>query len=259
MARHFHCTECGRCCKGWLPLTLDDALLHAGRFPLAVIFSPLRQGASLFDHTARLGARVTLANGKQLAVRIAPTAYIPPSQDCPELAEDGRCKIYDARPSRCRTMPFSPYRGEDGQDDLLVPRDGWECDVSEAAPIVYRDGKILDRSDFNFEADALQRQPRVLGPYADWLLQSVPTLRKELANVSKKRLGGHVVVSFVSLLPRMPDVDAVAFAGRQLPVLRKFLDLTAGKPAHRDYHRRYRDYADELARIANSGGTVSGG
>ena len=46
MERRFHC---GQCCKGWLPLTLYDALSHTGRFPLAVIFSPLRQVASLFD------------------------------------------------------------------------------------------------------------------------------------------------------------------------------------------------------------------
>ena len=253
MERHFHCTEYGQCCKGWLPLTLDDALAHAGRFPLAVIWSPVRQGASLFDHTARLGARVTLPNAKQLAVRIAPTAYIPPAIDCPELAADGRCKIYDQRPSRCRTMPFSPYRGEDAQADLLVPRDGWECDVSEAAETVYRDGRILDRRDFDFEGEALRRQTAIIQPYADWLLQSVPTLLNELAKVSKRRPGGHVVVSFVSLIPRLPDVDAVEFAGRQLPVLRRFLELTAGKPAHREYHRRYQEYADELARLSNAG------
>jgi Fe-S-cluster containining protein len=253
MERRFHCTSCGQCCKGWLPLTLDDAVSHAGRFPLAVIWSPVRQGASLFDHTARLGARVTLRSGKELAVRIAPTAYIPPAMDCPELADDGLCEIYDRRPSRCRTMPFSPYRGEDQQEDLLVPRDGWECDISEAAEPVYRDGKILDRGDFDFEGGALERQTAIIQPYADWLLQSVPNHLAELTKVSKKRLGGHVVVSFVSLIPRMADVDAVGFANHQLPVLERFLEMTAGKPALREYHQRYQEYADELARISGAG------
>ena len=116
---------------------------------------------------------------------------------CPELADDGSCKIYDARPSRCRTMPFSPYRGEDQQDYLLVPRYGWQCDVSGAAEPVYRDGKTLDRANFDFEGAALARQAAIIQSSADWLLQSVPNLLAELIKVSKKRLGGHVVVSFV--------------------------------------------------------------
>ena len=252
MERRFRCTECGKCCYGWLPLTLKDALSHAGRFPLAVIWSPMRAGASLFDHTARLGARIDLPNGKELAVRIAPTAYIPPTIECPELAADGRCNIYGERPSRCRSMPFSPYRSEEHQEDLLVPREGWECDVSDTAPTVYREGQILDRRNFDFEADELMRQAAIIGPYADWLLQGVPTLMKELTKVSKKRLGGHVVVSFFSLLPRLPNVDVVEFAGRQLPVLNKFLEITAKKQALSEYHRRYREYADELQRVSNS-------
>ena len=63
---------------------------------------------------------------------------------CPALTEDNKCAIHDRKPSRCRTMPFSPYRDEAHQDDLLVPRDDWECDISADAPLVYRDGESAD-------------------------------------------------------------------------------------------------------------------
>jgi uncharacterized protein YchJ len=47
------------------------------------------------------------------------------------------------KPSRCKTMPFYPYREEKNQAEFLKPREGWECDVSEAAPIVYAGREIV--------------------------------------------------------------------------------------------------------------------
>ena len=112
----------------------------------------------------------------------------------------------------------------------------------------------MDRKDFEIEGAGLERQTAIIQPYADWLLQSIPSLLTELTKVSKKGLGGHVVVSFVSLIPRLADVDAVQFAARQLLVLERFMEMTVGKPAHRKYHQRYRQYSAELARIAGAGG-----
>ena len=82
MERRFHCTACGKCCFGWLPLSLDDAISNAGRFPLAMIWTTLRQGAKSFALNAELGTTVELRNRKRIAVQIAPTAYIPPSFPC---------------------------------------------------------------------------------------------------------------------------------------------------------------------------------
>jgi len=249
MERRFRCTECGKCCFGLLPLTLDDALAHAGRFPLVVMWTPVRQGTKSFSHAARLGTTVSLGKRKKIAVRIAPTAYIPPSLPCPALAPDGLCSIHAERPSRCRTMPFFPYREESDQAQMLIPRSGWECDTSATAPVVYRDKEIVHREDFDYEHDALVGQAAILGPYADWLLESVPTLREELVRVSKKRTGGHVVVNFSTLLPRLPRVDVADFARRQFPVMTAFAAKTAGVPALAEYHRRYRECAAELQRV----------
>ncbi len=249
MERRFRCTECGKCCFGLLPLTLDDALAHAGRFPLVVMWTPVRQGTKPFNHAQRLGTTVSLGKRKQLAVRIAPTAYIPPPLPCPALTLEGLCSIHAEKPSRCRTMPFFPYREESDQDQMLIPRSGWECDTSAAAPVVYRDKGIVHREDFDYEHGALLRQATILGPYADWLMESVPTLRDELVRASKKPTGGHVVVNFSTLLPRLPEVDVGDFARHQFPVMTEFAAKTAGVPGLAEYHRRYRECADELGHL----------
>ncbi len=249
MERRFSCTECGKCCFGWVPLTLKDALAHAGRFPLAVIWTPVRQGSKSFSITARLGLTVRLRKRRQIAVRIAPTAYIPPSLPCPALTPEGLCSIHAERPSRCRTMPFLPYREEWDQADLLIPRTGWLCVTSEAAPVVYRDKKIVHREDFNRERDELFRQAYTLRSYGEWLLESAPSLKEELIRVAKKRMGGHVVVNFSTLLPRLPEVDVVAFARKQFPVMTEFAAKTSGVPALAEDHKLYHECAAEMEHV----------
>ena len=44
MERHFDCTACGKCCYGQLPPTPPDALANAERFPLAILWTIIRQG-----------------------------------------------------------------------------------------------------------------------------------------------------------------------------------------------------------------------
>ena len=149
MERRFSCPTCGKCCYGQLPLSLDDALAHADRFPLVVMWTPVRQGGRSFDITAELGITIKLRKRRLAAVQITPCAYLPPSFACPELTEDGLCAIHAEKPQRCRTMPFSAYRDEKDQGDLLLPRPAWLCDVSPNAPVVYRDKGILAREAFD--------------------------------------------------------------------------------------------------------------
>ena len=249
MDRCFSCTACGKCCFGWLTLTLKDALAHAGRFPLAVIWTPVRQGTKSFSISARLGLTVRLRKRRKLAVRISPTAYIPPLLPCPALAPDGLCSIHAEKPSRCRTMPFSPYREEGDQADLLIPRTGWLCDTSEMAPVVYRDKKIVDREDFDDEREELIRQASTLRAYGEWLLESAPSLTDELVRVAGKRTGGHVVVNFSTLLPHLPEVDVVDFAQKQFPVLTEFAAKTYRIPAFAEYHKLYHECAAEMESV----------
>lgn len=251
MEYNFECTICGKCCFGQVPLTIKDALTHASRFPLAIIWTPFGPGNRFFDHTSRLGSMIRLSKKKEIGVRITPTAYIPPSLPCPELADDNSCRIHTEKPSRCRTMPFSPYRDEKHQAELLMPRENWECDITEDAPVVYRDNKILEREDFDTEFKDLLGQVDTLRRYADWLLSSVPTLMKELNKVAKKKGGGQVVVRFFSLLPHLPEVDVADFAARKSPIVEEFIGKTSGVPTLSKYHKHYTEYAKELNRVIN--------
>ncbi|EEF26054.1 conserved hypothetical protein, partial [Ricinus communis] len=72
-------------------------------------------------------------------------------------------------------MPFYAYKDEDSQRDMLVPRPGWECNTGDDAPVVYRDGSIIDKAEFSAERAALVEQAPTLQRYIDLLLKYDPT------------------------------------------------------------------------------------
>lgn len=248
MERRFHCTACGKCCTGILPLTLNDAVANAGRFPLAMMWTTIRQDAKSFAITARFGTTVQLGKRKQVAVKITPVSYMPPSLSCPALAPDNLCSIHADKPSRCRTMPFDPYRDEADQSDLLNPRPGWLCDTSNQAPVVYRDKKIVHREDFESERRDLMDQTSVLRAYADRLMTNAPNVAVAIEKAGNKPRGGHVVLNFTAIVSRLPQIDMAVFAQKQLPVLTVFADKTAGMPDAAEFHRYYRDNAAGMER-----------
>lgn len=253
MEKRFLCTACGACCYGLLPLSLKDAVAHADLFPLAMVWSPLRQGAKAFNAVGELGDVIQLHKRKKLALQIMAMAYIPPSMSCPALTEDGLCRIHETKPSRCRAMPFYPYRDEADQAEQLVPRPGWKCDTSEDAPVVYRDGRILERDDFECELKELQEQVPLLRTYAEKVMRTAPNVLAALEKAAKKKMGGRVVLGFTGVLPRLDGVDPKDFARRQLPVMEAWAEKTAGQPDLADFHKHYRDGAAGLAYLAKDG------
>jgi Fe-S-cluster containining protein len=252
MERRFSCTACGKCCHGLLPLTIDDALAHADRFPLVIVWTPVRQGGRSYNITAELGITIRLKNRKNAAVRIAPTAYIPPSFPCPELTDEGLCGIHTDKPQRCRTMPFSAYRDEGDQDDLMIPRTGTLCDTSAESPVVYRDKSIVTREDFATEREQLIRDAAILQPYAEWLLDCVPSLKMDLHKVAMKPAGGQLIAAFSTLIPRLPKVNIYDLADKQLPIMKTYADRTKGDSALAEFHRRYTETATEWETVVNS-------
>jgi Fe-S-cluster containining protein len=249
MERRFHCTACGKCCYGQLPLTLNDAIANVERFPLAMMWTTVRQGAKSFAITARLGTTVNLGKRKQFAVQITPVSYMPPSLACPALAPDGLCSIHADKPSRCRTMPFYPYREERDQSDLLVPRPGWLCETSSQAPVVYRDKKIVHREDFDHERNELIDQAPILRTYADRLMANAPNVAAAVYEAANKPRGGYMVLNFTGIVSRLPQIDMATFAQKQLPVLTEFADKTAGMSDAAEYYRYYRDNATGMERF----------
>jgi len=249
MDRHFQCTACGKCCNGWLPLSLDDALAHAGRFPLAMVLTTIRQGSRSFDLTAGLGTTVPFGKRKRVAVLVTPMSYIPPTLACPALKDDGLCKIHAGKPSRCKTMPFSPVRDEREQASLLLPKPGWECDTSDDAPLVYQGKELVDRRDFDHERRQLEDQAATLRAYADNLIAGAPNVAAGLQSAAKKSRGGNVVINFTTLLPHLPKVDPADFARQQLPVLMSFAERTQGAAEWSGYHQFYLENINGMERF----------
>jgi len=247
--RHFSCTACGKCCQGWLPLTLNDALRHADRFPLFLLWTPVRPGGKSYDLTARLGFTMKLKKRKQVAVRLTAMSYVPSHSPCPALGADGLCAVHDTKPQRCRTMPLSASRAEGDQTDLLIPSPGWECDISAAAPVLYRDKKIVERTEFEAERAQLMEDGNILQPFAQLMLDSLPSLRMDLEKIAMRPQGGHVIVNFSTLIPRLANVDIYAFAAKQLPVMEAFAALTEGNLDQKDDHQRYVACAEDWRRV----------
>lgn len=249
MEHHFQCSACGKCCYGWLPLTIKDALELAGRLPLAMVWTPVRTASKAFDLTAKFGLTVRTRDKRPLAVRIVPTGYLPPSMPCPALTADNLCGIHTTKPARCRTMPFFPYREESDQRDLLIPRPGWACDTSPAAPVVYRGKEVVDRTDFDRERSEIREQTPVFRAYGEGLMGSVTTMIDNLVRAAMKPGGGHVAVSFASLLRRLEGVDKAAIAAAQCAVLGDFAARVAHQPDLAEYRRNYDDWAWEMERL----------
>ncbi|WP_341702118.1 YkgJ family cysteine cluster protein [Ferrovibrio sp.] len=249
MQHHFACTACGKCCTGMLPLTLDEALQHAHRFPLAMVWTVIKPGAASYAMAARLGTVVQIARRKSVAVQVIPMAYLPPQTSCPELTQEGLCGIHAVKPVRCRAMPFYAYKDEADQADMLLPRAGWACDISKAAPLVYQDGRILDRADFDAERQMLLDQVPIIKAYADRLAASAAGIVGKLEMLSKQPAGGRLALPFTGILPRLQGVDLKAFAAAQLPVLRRYAGLTADSRALTQFHQYYCDAAQRLAGI----------
>jgi Fe-S-cluster containining protein len=217
-----------------------------------MVWTAVPQGARSFSLTSRLGTIVHLARRRQVAVQVGPMAYLPPSFPCPELTDAGLCGIHADKPIRCRTMPFYPYREEDDQDEFLVPRAGWACDVSKDAPAVYRDKRIVVREDFDEERRQLLAQAPVLKAYADRVVAAAPNLVRELEMLSQRPMGGRLALSFTGILPRLPEVDVPEFVRVQLPVLRKYAELTAADTTMGDFHQHYRNAIRALEAAAVS-------
>lgn len=217
---------------------------------MCFVWTPLRQGSKDYALVATLGTTIALNGGKKLAVLIVPTSYIPASFPCPALGDDNLCSIHNNKPSRCKTMPFYPYREERYQVELLTPRQGWACDTSTAAPMVFQDNTIIFRDDFDREKQELLEQVPILRCYADYMLKYSPSLISSLIHASNKAKAGHVVTSLSSFLTATRYAEAKNIAQRQLPILNKYMAKTAGDTQLTDFHKNYLNWSKEMAYLA---------
>lgn len=245
--QRFACTACGLCCYGLLPLSIEEALKWADTFPLAMSATPMKAGTRGYA-TKDVAVMFSAGPKKPIQLIVTPVAFIPPTAPCPKLADDGLCSIHEQKPQRCRTMPFYAYKNEDSQRDMLVPRQGWKCATGEDAPVVYRDGKIVDRTEFQRERDMLKGQSSALQRYVDMLGRYDPGFSLRVQTSAKAAIPGRVIVGFVSWLRQNKELDVLDFARRQHPVLRKWLEKTSGDSKAVQFASYYREAMADLER-----------
>lgn len=246
--RRFACTACGLCCHGLVPLTVREAVDMADRFPLAMMITPVKPGTRGQSVLEKIGASVVLPPKKRMQLLISPMSFVPSSMPCPQLTPDNLCGIHSTKPIRCRTMPFYAYKDEEFQADLLQPRAGWLCDISDSAPVVYRDQHIVDREDFDTERSALMDQRQAIKRYADLLLKHSPVMMARIAKAAGTSPMGRVVASFVSYLRYDRNLDLGAFARAQYPVLQDWLERTGSNAKAAEFNNYYREASAELQR-----------
>lgn len=245
MTKHFQCTACGKCCYGLLPLTYRDALAHANLFPLCVLWTPVQRGTRDFEAAKELGIQFKF-NHNEMASFVTLGSFVPKSFRCPALRDDNLCAIHSEKPARCRAMPFNPCRSEMNQSDLLNPREGWACDVSPNAPVVYENRKIIDRSDFDAEKALLQQQVPAMQRYANYMFKYFPSMQTQLGIAATKQKNGYVVTSLSSFLTATRDSNASQIALDQRPILKKFASMTEGKIEHETFHKFYLEWEREM-------------
>lgn len=215
-----------------------------------MVWTPVRQDSKDFAMVEHLGAVFDLPNRKQLAALIVPTAYLPPMFPCPALGDDKLCGIQADKPLRCRTMPFYPYRDEQYQAELLTPQPGWECDITEAAPIVFESKSITIREDFDQERQALEQQHPQIQRYATYMLKYTPKLIDSLVKASLKAKAGQVVTSLSSFLTATRNPNAKDIAQQQVSVLEEYIVKTASQKELVEFLKYYQLSAKEMGFLA---------
>lgn len=250
MVQRFQCTACGKCCYGQLPLTIDDAFRHAGRFPLAIIWTPVKEVSKDFAMVAKLGTLIELPNHHKLAALVVPTAYLPATFSCPALLDNKLCGVHTEKPLRCRTMPLYPYREEQYQAELFKFPSDWACDTSEAAPVVFNNHRITFREDFDTERKALEAQHPLIQRYAEYTLKYNPKILSSLIQSAQKARGSQVVTSLSSFLTANRTPNSQAIAQQQLTVLNHYIEKTAHHKVLANFHQYYQLSAKEMSYLA---------
>lgn len=103
----FSCQGCGDCCRG----------------PGGYVWVTEEEASAI---AACLGVSFKKFAATMLRTTLAGLALVDDGRgDCPLLGDDGRCRVYEARPRQCRTWPW--------WEENLVSRERWDA-AAERCP-----------------------------------------------------------------------------------------------------------------------------
>lgn len=117
----FQCTECGQCCTGspgYTWVSEEEIITMAAKLNLEL---------------EEFGRRYLRQIGQKFALLERPDTY-----DCVFL-EGQRCKVYDVRPTQCRTFPYWP--------SVLESRDAWRTTGTYCEGIDHPEAPLIELSE----------------------------------------------------------------------------------------------------------------
>ena len=171
--RHFACTQCGACCNRAPELELGESANFADTFVLQLLMRIYSLPRSVADHASELPREQAVAEyfeSKRLLGAFSATSwpakvrrgdrvveyvqYLSLSvlpldlggPACPALVE-GKCSIYARRPLSCRSVPLHYSRPDSAATrdlDAFVASPDYQCDISNAAPLVIAEDRMVD-------------------------------------------------------------------------------------------------------------------
>jgi Fe-S-cluster containining protein len=179
--RNFVCTKCGACCDRSPELLLSETFDLADVFVFRLMFrlyeqpsSPLaesdrRNPIAFYGQKRLLNAFAAKKwhgkrdySGKKASV----TSYLLISAIKHDLGfgrwhalVEKHCSIHDRRPLGCKTVPLHYSKPESllsVEFDRFIKTNGYECDSSESAPVLFEDQRIV-------QADLLAARSCALG------------------------------------------------------------------------------------------------
>ena len=276
----FACTACGKCCTEPPEMTVLEAAKLGDVFVPALVYRltslPRDDNEAAFASLAphehfkdmdgralvrRLressavraaGAVVTEAGwDHHVSITARPWTYEP--RGCPALRGKD-CSIHTRRPHTCRTVPIRydvpagllvrAFRGV--VDAGRASKDPFECDVSENAPVLLRDGAVVDEDYANArevgEAAALAEKTLAEKVLAYPLLPPLRDIYPQLRRAKVISISFHGALAAAHDLRMIDDATLKTFLTAQLVLLDREISaaLARKRKEERDITSRFR-------------------
>jgi Fe-S-cluster containining protein len=291
----FACTACGKCCTEPPEMTVLEAVSLGDVFVPALVYRltslPRDDNeaafASLSPHPHfkdMQGRELVTRLRESTAVRAAGAVVSEAGWDhhvsitarawgyspgCPAL-HGKECSIHTRRPGTCRTVPIRydvpagllvrAFRG--AVDAGRASKDPWECDVSDDAPVLLRDGDAVDpeyrKAREAGESAALAEKAlceRILAyPLLPPLREVYPLLRqRKLVSVSF-----HGALAATHDLGLLDDAAMKTFLAAQLSLLDREITAALARKRREDRETtsRFRTLRDAYASMQKTLGAV---
>jgi len=282
----FACTACGKCCTEPPEMTVLEAVRLGDVFVPALVYRltslPRDDNEAAFasltphPHFKDVEGRDLVARLKEsTAVRSAGAVVSEAGWDhhvgitarawgyspgCPAL-HGKECSIHTRRPHTCRTVPIRydvpagllvrAFRG--AVDAGRASKDPWECDVSENAGVLLRDGAVID-SDYAKAREAGEAAALAERSLAEKILAYplLPPLREIYPQLRRSKV---IAISFHGALAAAHDLGIVddatmkTFLAAQLELLDREITaaLARKRKEDRDTTTRFRTLRDAYA------------